>query len=105
MRIVFGASREDARIASVPARSVSHVRRRWRAPGARHVRWLVAGAAVVSLWACGSPRLAVPDPNPALVVEQSFRQQVNHKIDLLFMIDDSHSMASLQKKMSDQLGT
>ncbi|HEY8926952.1 MAG TPA: hypothetical protein VIU64_21365, partial [Polyangia bacterium] len=75
--------------------------RRW----ARVARWAAAAAAVPALWACSSHRLSVPDPQPSYVDQRSFRQNINHKLDLLFMVDDSSSMEPLQKKMSDQLGT
>ncbi|HEX2658789.1 MAG TPA: hypothetical protein VHU40_10975 [Polyangia bacterium] len=56
------------------------------------------------LWACNSHRLAVPDPDPSVIDTRMFVQNVNHKLDLLFMVDDSQSMSPLQKKMSKQLG-
>ena len=121
-----GASRVDARTGGVSrgpspsppatgrrhaggrlARSVWTARRRRRGAALRWgrlLRWVLAAAGAPALWACNSHRLAIPDPRPAVIDQRSFRQLVNHKLDLLFMVDDSPSMAPLQKKMSDQLG-
>jgi hypothetical protein len=60
---------------------------------------------VLALWACSSHRLSIPEPNLVTVDQRTFNQTVNHKLDILFMVDDSSSMTALQKKMSDQLGT
>ncbi|HEY4184477.1 MAG TPA: hypothetical protein VGP07_05375 [Polyangia bacterium] len=54
--------------------------------------------------ACNSHRLATPQLAPITLDEQSFTQSINRKLDLLFMVDDSPSMAPLQAKMSQQLG-
>jgi len=67
-------------------------------------RWLACAALAPTLWACTSHRLAVPDPDPAIVDTRRFEQNVNHKLDILFMVDDSQSMEPLQNKMSKQLG-
>jgi len=101
MRRAAGASRADAGTGGVSSPTFRRRHHRW----ARIARWLAAAAAAPALWACSSHRLSVPDPHPAYVEERSFRQNINHKLDLLFMVDDSSSMEPLQKKMSDQLGT
>jgi len=100
MRRAAGASRADAGTGGVSTTTFRLPLRRW----ARVARWVAAAAAVPALWACSSHRLSVPDPHPAFVDQRSFRQNINHKLDLLFMVDDSSSMKPLQKKMSDQLG-
>ena len=71
----------------------------------RRGRWLLCAPTVLALWACADHRLAAPSPDPAVVDVRSFRQNVNHKLDIVFMIDDSSSMAPLQSKLADQLPT
>src|SRR3954465_12553376 len=100
MRRAEGASRADARIAEVSARGARPL---WRE--GRHARLVVVGAALVTLWACSSHRLSVPDPVTQVIDQRSFAQSVGHKLDVLFMVDNSSSMARLQAKMSAQLGT
>ena len=77
---------------------------RWM-PRWRHLRWVACAAVVPALWACNSRRLATPTPLPAMVDARSFKQSVNHQLDLLVMVDNSSSMSPLQAKMSDQLPT
>lgn len=110
MRRAVDASIVDARAAharSADARGASSIFDRhlslWRRR--RHVRWVAAAIAVPALWACSSHRLSIPEANTAIIDQRTFAQTVNHKLDVLFMVDDSSSMAALQKKMSDQLGT
>jgi len=81
-------------------RSLSKVPRllRWR-----YLRWVACSAVIPALWACNSRRLAIPDPAPAVIDMRQFKQTVNHKLDLLFMVDDSSSMSPLQAKMQKQL--
>lgn len=81
-------------------RSLSKVPRllRWR-----YLRWVACSAMIPALWACNSRRLAIPDPAPAVIDTRQFKQTVNHKLDLLFMVDDSSSMTPLQTKMQKQL--
>jgi hypothetical protein len=81
-------------------RSLSKVPRllRWR-----YLRWVACSAMIPALWACNSRRLAIPDPQPSFVEPRDFKQSVNKKLDILFMIDDSQSMAPLQKKLQMQL--
>jgi hypothetical protein len=81
-------------------RSLSKVPRllRWR-----YLRWVACSAVIPALWACNSRRLAIPDPAPAIIDTRQFKQSVNHKLDILFMVDDSSSMAPLQAKMQAQL--
>jgi len=81
-------------------RSLSKVPRllRWR-----YLRWVASAAMVPALWACNSRRLAIPDPEPATVDTRQFKQTVNHKLDIIFMVDNSKSMKPLQAKMQAQL--
>jgi hypothetical protein len=72
---------------------------RWRA-----WRWMVCAGLAPALWACTSHRLSVPNPDPSVIDTRTFKQEVNHKLDLLFMVDNSQSMEPLQEKMSAQLG-
>ncbi|MEP6652487.1 MAG: hypothetical protein ABJA82_03960 [Myxococcales bacterium] len=69
----------------------------------RQLRWVAIAAIVPVLWACNARKLAPPKPDPKAVVKAKFQQSVNRDLDLLFMIDDSQSMAPLQKKMRDRL--
>jgi hypothetical protein len=100
MRRAEGASRVDARIAEVSAIGACRLWRR-----GRHARLVIAGAAVATLWACSSHRLVIPEPAPQRVDQRSFAQSVGHKLDVLFMVDDSKSMSPLQAKLGLQLGT
>lgn len=69
----------------------------------RYLRWVACSALIPALWACNSRRLAIPDPHPAVFDSRLFKQSVNHKLDILFMVDDSQSMDPLQKKLQQQL--
>ncbi|HEX2657438.1 MAG TPA: hypothetical protein VHU40_04170 [Polyangia bacterium] len=71
----------------------------------RNLRWVATAAVLPALWACNSNRLAVPSPSPAIIDSRKFVQSVNHKLDLLFMVDNSQSMMPLQAKMAAQLGS
>ena len=73
-------------------------RRWWRA-----TRWLVGAGAVLALWACTSRRLQDPPQLHDQVERQTFRLSFNRKVDLLFMVDDSSSMAPFQAKMRARL--
>jgi hypothetical protein len=65
----------------------------------RHLRWVVCAAVVPALWACNARKLAAPNGQPSQVIKNRFQQSVNRDLDLLFLIDDSNSMAPLQAKM------
>jgi len=75
---------------------------RWM-PRWRHLRWVACAVVVPALWACNSRRLATPTPIPAVIDARTFKQTVNHQLDLLVMVDNSSSMNPLQTKMSAQL--
>lgn len=68
----------------------------------RTVRWVLAAAALPVIWACNSPPLSPPAPAPERTVEQVFQAAVNRDIDILFMVDNSLSMAPLQDKLTAQ---
>jgi hypothetical protein len=72
----------------------------WRA-----TRWAVLAAAIPALWACNSRRLAKPEPAPQMQFNDLFQQAINRNLDIVFMIDDSSSMAPIQKKLQAQLPT
>ena len=72
-------------------------------PRWRQLRWVAIAAIVPVLWACNARKLAPPKPDPKAVVKAQFQQSVNRDLDLLFLIDDSSSMAPLQQKMRDRL--
>src|SRR5580704_10582205 len=69
----------------------------WRA-----ARWVALAAAVPALWACNNRSLEAPVPKPQQTYNDLFQQQINRKIDLLFMVDNSSSMLTLQTKMAAQ---
>jgi hypothetical protein len=69
----------------------------WRA-----ARWAVLAAAIPALWACNSRRLAKPEPAPQMQFNDLFQQAVNRNIDIVFMVDDSSSMAPIQAKLTAQ---
>ena len=66
--------------------------------------FVAALAVFATLTACNSHRLAAPTPAVSNLQKRNFLSSVNRKLDLLFMIDDSASMAPLQTKLSQQLG-
>ena len=68
-------------------------------------RW--AGLAVVTpfLWACTSRTLEAPNVQPMATLTADFNQKINNEIDLLFMVDNSSSMTSMQQKLLAQLPT
>lgn len=65
----------------------------------RHLRWVACAAVIPALWACNARKLAPPSGGPSLIQKNRFQQSVNRDLDLLFLIDDSNSMAPLQAKM------
>jgi hypothetical protein len=71
----------------------------------RVLRWAGLAAAAPALWACTSRTLEKPNINPTANLTTTFSQKVNNNIDVLFMIDNSSSMDSMEKKLVDQLPT
>jgi hypothetical protein len=66
---------------------------------------LLGMAAAPLLAGCPARTLQAPTPSPTVSLKQTFPQSLNQKLDLLFMIDDSSSMQSLQTKLSTNLPT
>ena len=86
---------------STHLRPDSDRRRGWH--GARGAA-LAAGA--LALCACSaSPLEPPPRQCPPAALQATFTQKVNNELDLLFMLDDSPSMAPLQQKLLAQLPT
>jgi hypothetical protein len=63
------------------------------------------GALILVLWACTSRSLEMPMITPTASQTATFTQKINNEIDILFMIDDSSSMTSMQQKLLAQLPT
>jgi hypothetical protein len=72
--------------------------RQWR--HWRKARWIALAAAVPALWACNARRLEEPKATPTRVFNNVFQETVNRDVDILFMIDNSLSMAPLQAKLT-----
>lgn len=80
-----------------PPSKLTHLLRR------RNLRWVAMVPLLLELWACGSHRLAIPDPHPSVGDTRQFKQTINNKLDIIFMVDDSPSMSPLETKMRAQL--
>jgi hypothetical protein len=65
-------------------------------------RWVAVAAVLPLVWACNARTLERPEPNPVRVVNNTFQATLNRKLDILFMVDNSQSMASLQTKLITQ---
>jgi hypothetical protein len=81
-------------------RSTSFAWRRWRT-----LRWVGLSAALPAVWACTSRTVEAPTPIPTATLTAKVTQRLNDNIDLLFMIDNSLSMKSMQQKLAEQLPT
>jgi hypothetical protein len=69
----------------------------------RTLRWVVTLPALPLVWwACTSHPLAQPDPAPEQQTNIYITVKPNRMLDLVFMVDNSPSMAPKQKKMNDQ---
>src|SRR5437867_2336566 len=66
-------------------------------------RWLVAAVGFVALWACNDRKLYTPEPNPTGTSYNFFEQNLNNDLDILFMVDDSSSMQTVQRNVKDNL--
>jgi hypothetical protein len=71
---------------------------RWRV-----ARWALLAGAAPALWACTSRTLEAPTIIPTATVSTTFTQKINNNLDILFMIDNSSSMSSMQEKLYTQL--
>ncbi len=65
----------------------------------RVARWAGLAVCIPALWACTARKLVDPDPAPNKSFVGTFQQTLNRDIDIVFMVDDSNSMAPLQKKL------
>jgi len=66
----------------------------------RYARWAIVAAALPLVWACNARKLVEPDPRPTRTFNNVFQETVNRDVDILFMVDDSQSMAPLQGKLA-----
>ncbi|HVZ85450.1 MAG TPA: hypothetical protein VHG72_00655 [Polyangia bacterium] len=71
----------------------------------RVLRWAGLAAAAPALWACTSRTLEAPTITPTATVTTKFTQKINNNLDILFMIDNSSSMDSMQEKLYANLPT
>lgn len=69
----------------------------------RVARWAGLAAAAPALWACTSRTLESPPITPTATLTATVTQKVNNNIDLIFMVDNSSSMTSMQQKLASQL--
>jgi hypothetical protein len=69
----------------------------------RVLRWVGLAAAVPALWACTSRTLEAPVVTPTQTFTNRVVQKVNNNLDILFMVDNSSSMTSMQQKLLNQL--
>jgi hypothetical protein len=63
----------------------------------RRLRWAALAAGAPALWACSAAPLQPLRTCPTATLQTTLTQKVNNELDLLFMIDDSPSMASMQE--------
>ena len=71
----------------------------------RVLRWAGLAGAVPALWACTSRTLEPGIITPTATLTATVTQKINNNIDILFMIDNSSSMTSMQQKLLAQLPT
>jgi hypothetical protein len=69
----------------------------------RLARWAGLAAAVPALWACTSRSFEAPVVVPSQSFQNKVVQKINNEIDILFMVDNSSSMTSMQQKLLAQL--
>jgi len=67
---------------------------------ARTLRWPLLAVGVWAAWACDAQPLARPTPDVVAVDQQTVRLNLDRKLDLLFMVDNSSSMSKLQNTMA-----
>ncbi len=70
-----------------------------RRPGLRALRWVALATALPALWACNVRSLEAPALRPDATKTETFREPVNPKLDILFMIDNSSSMRPSQDNL------
>jgi hypothetical protein len=71
----------------------------------RVLRWAGLAAAAPALWACTSRSLESATISPTATLTSTVTQKINNNIDILFMVDNSSSMTSMQQKLAMQLPT
>lgn len=69
----------------------------------RWLRWVGLAAVVPILAACVSRTFEPGVVNPTATVSKQFTQKINNQIDILFMVDNSSSMSTMQDKLLQQL--
>jgi hypothetical protein len=62
-------------------------------------RWLLAPVGLIALWACNDRKIQTPVPAPSVTQINFFEQNLNNDIDILFLIDDSSSMTTVQNNL------
>jgi hypothetical protein len=72
---------------------------RWRRHFFRALGWLALAAAAPLLYACNARSLEAPTLVPRSTEQQTVATVLNRDVDLLFLIDDSASMAPLQANL------
>jgi hypothetical protein len=70
-------------------------RRLWRA-----ARWVALAGGLAAVWACQDNRLVKPGSSLSGGTSDLYQARVNRNFDILFMVDDSSSMAPLQSKLT-----
>ena len=65
----------------------------------RLLSWTGLAVALPALWACTTRSLEMPEQKPAKNNTFTFQESVNRDIDILFMIDNSSSMAKSQANL------
>ncbi len=74
--------------------------------GARRVwawaRWSLLGCGLPLLWACNDHPLVAPTPDPWRSSQNVFTASLANKLDVLFMVDNSPSMAPVQQRLVAQ---
>jgi hypothetical protein len=69
----------------------------------RYLRWAIAIPALPLVWwACASHPLTQPDPAPEMQTDVYISVAPNRQLDLVFMVDNSPSMAPKVNKMNQQ---
>jgi hypothetical protein len=53
----------------------------------------------VALWACNDRKIQTPTPLPQGTTQNFFEQNLNNDLDILFMVDDSSSMTTVQTNL------
>src|SRR5262249_43123977 len=65
----------------------------------RLLRWICLALFVPLVWACNAGTFEAPMVKPQAASGNTFQASINRQLDLLFMIDNSNSMASAQANL------